>query len=96
MDLNQTFQLHALKLKALHTAGMSPHALEAVIEANPPATRQICARIAPELYEEVSTLSQLMDIPQRQFIELALAHAVNQAHKALEETGAMEAITRER
>ena len=96
MDLNQTLQLHALKLKAVHASGISGHALEAVIEANATATRQICARISPELYEEVSTLSQLMDMPQRQFIELALAHAVNQAHKTLEETGAMEAITRER
>jgi hypothetical protein len=96
MDLNQTLQLQALKLKAVHGAGITGHALEAVIESNATATRQICARISPELYDEVSTLSQLLDMPQRQFIELALTHAVNQAHKTLEETGAMDVITKER
>ena len=96
MDLNQTLQLHALKLKAIHGGGITGQLLEAHLEANPQTTRQICARISPELYEEVSSLSQLLGIPQREFIELALTHAVNQAHTTLEETGAMDAITRER
>lgn len=93
MDLKQTLTLHALKLKALASNGASPNVIEALIEQNPEPLRQICARISPQLYDEVSSLSSLMDIPQRQFIELALVHAVNQAHTTLQEHGVIELLT---
>lgn len=92
MDLKQTLTLHALKLKALASHGASTGLSEALIEQNPEPLRQICARISPALYEEVSKLCSLLDIPQRRFVEAALVEAVNLAHKALAENGVFDAM----
>lgn len=92
MDLKQTLTLHALKLKALASQGASSNVIEALVQENPEPLRQICARISPVLYDEVSNLSNLLDIPQRQFVEMALVHAVAQAHSTLEENGVMDLL----
>jgi hypothetical protein len=91
MNLDDTLRLHALKLKAGNSnSRLVEMALENAQDA--PEIKQMCAKVSVALSDEIDQVCTLLDMPKRQFIELACIDALEKAHKHLEETGALDAL----
>lgn len=97
MKSEEILMLQALKLKKLNTRGydgidLVQH-LEHLVDQNEEAKtklRNICAFISPELFEEINSLTNLLDLSKREFVEMALQDLVAKSHAVLEQTNAME------
>jgi hypothetical protein len=93
MNLDETVRLQALKLKQMHTRGSSEP--DAILDmfANDPAnaeqlkalTRNICAHISVELFNEVEGLCEMLSLSKRRFVELALTEAIAKASSVVNE-----------
>jgi hypothetical protein len=81
MSLADLLHLQALKLRQ-HV--LNPRLTEAVIAATPPdQLRVIQTTVSPAMFEAVEDVCQKLDLTKRQFVEAALADAVQQAEKAI-------------
>lgn len=93
MNLDETVRLQALKLKQLHTRGHSGESdlVEHLVndpanaEAMQKVTRNICAHISIELFNEVEGLCEMLSLSKRQFVELALSEAISKASSVVNE-----------
>ena len=70
--------------------------VDQLVLQNPEATkeklRNICAFISPELFSEIDSLCNLLDLSKREFVEMALVDLVAKAHAVIEQTNAMEGM----
>ena len=94
MISEEILMLQALKLKKLNTRGYDGMDLvQHLVDQNEEAKtklRNICAFISPELFEEINSLTNLLDLSKREFVEMALQDLVAKSHAVLEQTNAME------
>ena len=95
MKSEEMLMLQALKLKKLNSKGYDgPDLVEQLILHNPDPTkeklRNICAFISPELFSEIDSLCNLLDLSKREFVEMALVDLVAKAHAVIQQTNAME------
>lgn len=94
MKSEEILMLQALKLKKLNTRGYDGIDLvEHLVSQNEEAKaqlRNICAFVSPQLFEEVNTLTNLLDLSKREFVEMALNDLVAKTHAVLRDTNAME------
>ena len=94
MKSEEILMLQALKLKKLNTRGYDGIDLvQHLVDQNEEAKtklRNICAFISPELFEEINSLTNLLDLRKREFVEMALQDLVAKSHAVLEQTNAME------
>lgn len=89
MNFDEVIQLQALKLKALNSGqGLSSVVDRLAEEA--PQLRQMCAKVSPELYDRLEQVCGVLDMSKRQFIEGAVADALDRAVAIVEKTGAFE------
>lgn len=87
MNFDEVIQLQALKLKALNSGqGLSSVVDRLAEEA--PQLRQMCAKVSPELYDRLEQVCGVLDMSKRQFIEGAVADALDRAVAIVEKTGA--------
>ena len=93
MKSEEILMLQALKLKKLNTRGYDGMDLvQHLVDQNEEAKtklRNICAFISPELFEEINSLTNLLDLSKREFVEMALQDLVAKSHAVLEQTNAM-------
>lgn len=93
MKSEEILMLQALKLKKLNTRGYDGMDLvQHLVDQNEEAKtklRNICAFISPELFEEINSLTNLLDLSKREFVEMALQDLVAKSHAVLEQTSAM-------
>lgn len=91
MNLDEVLQLQVLKLKALQTGyGNSRLVEHAIDQAETGAElRQMCAKVSKEMYERLDTICGLLDMSKRQFIEIAVAEALEKAEQLIQRTGAL-------
>ena len=94
MKSEEILMLQALKLKKLNTRGYDGMDLvQHLVDQNEESKtklRNICAFISPELFEEINSLTNLLDLSKREFVEMALQDLVAKSHAVLEQTNAME------
>ena len=94
MKSEEILMLQALKLKKLNTRGYDGIDLvQHLVDQNEEAKtklRNICAFISPELFEEINSLTNLLDLSKREFVEMALQDLVAKSHAVLEQTSAMQ------
>ncbi len=94
MKSEEILMLQALKLKKLNTRGYDGMDLvQHLVDQNEEAKtklRNICAFISPELFEEINSLTNLLDLSKREFVEMALQDLVAKSHAVLEQTSAMQ------
>lgn len=95
MTPSQVIQLHALKLKAT-VEGNSPAFLDQIL-ANPmnqddvkKEFRNVCALIPVPLFEELESLSNLLDLSKREIVNLALVDFFKKAHEIVNEINPFE------
>ena len=80
MNLDEKIQLQVLKLKAL---AQPRFLIEHAADTDMIPLRQMCAKVAPELYDALENVCQSLDFTKREFIEAAVAEAVMKAEEAL-------------
>ena len=95
MNLDETARLQALKLKELNTRGHSLADGADLVDlfANDPdyaeamkaQTKNICAHISVQLFNEVEGLCQMLSLSKRRFVELALIDAIEKTSKVVNE-----------
>jgi len=90
MNTHETLLLQVLKFKQLNTRGHSlgHDAVGRMIESEPEVKekmRNICAFIAPELFEKIENLSGFLELSKREIVEMALLDFVEKANKIVEE-----------
>lgn len=91
MNFQETIQLKALELKQLRTEGISGSVGDRIIEEmvktpeRAAITRNICAHISVELFEQVEQCCQQLSLSKRRFVEMALKEALNQAESIVAE-----------
>jgi hypothetical protein len=91
MNFDEVIQLQVLKLKALTHGAGNGRLIDAVIEqGNAPELRQMCAKVHPSLYSRLETVTDLLDMSKREFIEAAVSDAVSRAEQAISRSGALE------
>ena len=95
MKSEEMLMLQALKLKKLNSKGFDgPDLVEQLILQNPDAAkeklRNICAFISPDLFSEIDSLCNLLDLSKREFVEMALVDLVAKAQAVIQQTNAME------
>jgi predicted DNA-binding protein len=92
VKLDEVLQLQVLKLKAL-TSGQSfsGRLMDQLIEQSEGKVevRNMCAKVAPELYERLEQVCSLLDMTKRQFIEAAVNDACSKAEDLIERHGAL-------
>lgn len=91
MKFDEVIQLQVLKLKALNH-GKSEILNGVVDELAEQSTqlRQVCAKVSPQLFDELENVCMLLDMSKRQFIEGALIDALDRAKETIERMGALE------
>jgi len=79
MDFDELIQLHALKLKAAVT-GSHGRFIDAVLEhSEVQGLRQMCAKVPDSLYQRLEEVTDLLNMSKREFIEAAVASALDRA-----------------
>lgn len=88
MNFDELIQLQVLKLKAL-TSGRLPGAIaDAIVDSGQiPEVRQMCAKVSPQLYARLENVTGALSMSKREFIEAAVAEAVEKAENAIEQAG---------
>jgi hypothetical protein len=89
MKFDEVIQLQALKLKAMNS-GQGLAALTDRLADEAPQLRQMCAKVTPELYDRLEQVCGVLDMSKRQFIEGAVADALDRAVETIEKVGALE------
>jgi hypothetical protein len=87
MNFQDLIQLQVLKLKA--ASSMPASVVDSLVESDQVVTRQMCAKVSAELYTALENVCSALDMSKRQFIEAAVADAVQVAEDALEKSGAL-------
>jgi hypothetical protein len=87
MNFQDLIQLQVLKLKA--ASSMPASVVDRLVESDQVVTRQMCAKVSAELYTALENVCSALDMSKRQFIEAAVADAVQVAEDALEKSGAL-------
>lgn len=55
-------------------------------------TKNVCAKVLPDLAAKIDEVCDLLDIPKRRFLEAAMIEAVNFAWSVIHEEGVLEAM----
>lgn len=97
MKSEELLMLQALKLKKMNSRGYEgPDLVDQLILQNPDGAkenlRNICAFISPELFGQIDSLCDLLDLSKREFVEMALVDLVSKAHAVIDQTNAMEGL----
>lgn len=97
MKSEELLMLQALKLKKMNSRGYEgPDLVDQLILQNPDEAkeklRNICAFISPELFGQIDSLCDLLDLSKREFVEMALVDLVSKAHAVIDQTNAMEGL----
>ena len=72
-----------------------PDLVDAMIEAGAPvATKNVCAKVSPELAAQIDDVVGLLGISKRRFLEAAFIEAVRRAEEIMEAEGVYEALDR--
>ncbi len=93
MKLDEVLQLQVLKLKALNSGQtFSGRVMDQLIEQSEGKVefRNMCAKVSPQLYENLEQVCNLLDMTKRQFIEAAVVEAVSKAEELIERHGALQ------
>nr|CRY96356.1 hypothetical protein [uncultured prokaryote] len=88
MNFDETIRLQALRLKQLNTQGhtLGDSLVDAMLKDAPEGTtRNICAAVAPGLFDEVNGVCDMLEISKRRFVEMALIDAIAKASTILAE-----------
>ncbi len=54
--------------------------------------KNVCAKVSPQLVEEIDNVCSFLGISKRRFLEAALIDAVAQAHQIIEREGVADAL----
>ena len=96
--LTELLTYRALHFK-LHTASGDPALLDIVAEDEDYASKlqlkNVCAKLTPELSDEIDEIVGLLSISKRRFLEAAFVDAVQQAHQIMANEGVWESMGRE-
>lgn len=92
MNLDEILQLQVLKQKSL-MAGRGL-LLEAALERGEVdhPLRQMCAKVSFELYRDLENICGALDMSKREFIEAAVADAVDRARGHINKAGGIAAL----
>lgn len=72
-----------------------PDLVDAMIEAGGPSvTKNVCAKVSPELAAQIDEVVELLGISKRRFLEAAYIEAVRRAKEIMEAEGVYEALDR--
>lgn len=88
MNFDETIRLQALRLKQLNTQGhtLGDSLVDKLLEQAPEGTtRNICAAVSPQMFDEVNGLCSLLEISKRRFVELALRDAIDKTGSIVNE-----------
>lgn len=84
MDLDEIIRLKALQLKAANTGqtlmeGVGEQLLEQADVQKELKLRQVCAMVAPPVFDKLEAMCSLLGMSKRQFITAALIDAMKKA-----------------
>ena len=94
MNFDEIIQLQVLKLKASVTGAqpMNGKFVDQLIEEGAaPELRQMCAKVHPTLYAALEEVCDLLDMSKRQFIEAAVADAIQRSQETIAKYKALDA-----
>lgn len=75
-----------------HGSAVLDLVVDGAIESNLPL-KNVCAKVAPELSDEIDKICHLLDISKRRFLEAAFIEAVQKAHAIMDAEGVFDAIS---
>lgn len=92
MKFDELIRYKALSFKAMNHGVNSAHFVDKLIEEQGgfPSTKNICAAISIELFDEVESITGLLSISKRQFVEGAIVEAVERAKSIIDEVNPTE------
>ena len=91
MNFDEVIRYKALALKSsISGATGSDLFIDQLDISNTPSMRNICATIHISLFEKVESITNLLNISKRQFVEHALIEAVEKANSIIKEVNPME------
>ena len=89
MRFDEVIQLQARKLKAATHGRLPANLLDRMAE-EAPQLRQMCAKVSPELYDRLEQICGVLDMSKREFIEGAVADALDRAAETIDKVGALD------
>jgi hypothetical protein len=92
MNLDEVIQLQLLKLKATSSGrgGLASRVVDQAVEAGQVETKQMCAKVTPQLFEAMKQTCSMLDMSQREFIEAAVSEAIRKAEEMATRMGVFE------
>ena len=89
MNLDEVIQLQLLKLKATSTGrtGVLGRVVDQAVDSGQVETKQMCAKVSPELYGSMKQTCSMLDMTQREFIEAAVIEAIRKAKEMADRMG---------
>lgn len=92
MRFDELIRYKALSFKAMLHGTNSAIFVDKLIEEQGglPSTKNICASISLELFDEVESITGLLSLSKRQFVEGAIIEAVQKAKSIIEEVNPTE------
>lgn len=90
MKFDELIQLQALKLKAT-TSGRHPELVDSLLDSAPEGAeiRQMCAKVTAALYTRLDETCNALGMSKREFIESAVAEALQRAAEIMERHNVM-------
>lgn len=65
------------------------------VRASVPLTKNVCARVSPQLADEIDNVVSLLGISKRRFLEAAFIEAVNRANEIMENEGLFDQLRKD-
>lgn len=91
MNFDEVIQLQVLKLKAMTHGAGNGRLIDSIIEqGSAPELRQMCAKVHPSLISRLESITGLLDMSKREFIEAAVSDALARAEQAVARSGALD------
>lgn len=87
MKLEEMIQLQVLKLKA--STSLHGRLADQVVEESEGKVKlkQMCAKVSPQLYDELENVCSFLDLSKREFIEAAVSEAIDKANEHIRALG---------
>lgn len=91
MNLDELLQLQVLKLKAVQSGRVPGELMDRLLDdpEGSPVVRNMCAKVSPQLYDELEKVCSLLSMTKREFIEAAVSEAILRAHRLVDEHDAV-------
>lgn len=90
MNFDEVIQLQVLKLKAV-THGRHGRIIDSILDQGEvPGIRQLCAKVPQQIHDRLDTVTNILDMSKREFVEAALVDALERAEQTISRSGALD------